>query len=183
MHFIASFLLKISGWKLRGKQPDCNKYIIAVAPHTANRDFIIGRLIATVMRVNVHFLIKKEIFFFPLGYFLKQFKAIPVNRKAPKQMISDVVTRINGSEKFVLVVTPEGTRSKVKRWKKGYYYIAKKSNVPILPVAVDYKTKEVILGELIYPTDNEEKDFIKLVEFYKTVDPKPKYPEKFTYPI
>jgi 1-acyl-sn-glycerol-3-phosphate acyltransferase len=182
MHKIAAFILKSIGWKLKGKQPNETKYIIAVAPHTSNKDFIIGRLIATKMRVNVHFLVKKELFFFPYGLFLKLLKAIPVNRKAPKQMIENVVTQIKKSEKFVLVVTPEGTRSKVKKWKKGYYYMAKKSGIPILPAAIDFEMKEVVLGELISPSDNEDLDFKKLISFYKSVNPKPKYPENFMYP-
>ena len=170
------------GWKLIGTQPKEKKYVIAVVPHTSNKDFVIGRLVGTKMRVNIHFLIKKELFVFPMGFFLKLFKAIPVNRKLPKQMIADVVSRIKRSDKFVLVVTPEGTRSKVKKWKKGFYYMAKKSGIPILPAAVDFEKKEVILGELINISDNEKKDFEKLIAFYKSVNPKPKYPEKFTYP-
>lgn len=183
MHILAAFLLKIMGWKFKGLQPKGNKYIIAVAPHTSNNDFFIGRLVASVMRVNVHFLIKKEMFFFPLSVILKLFKAIPVNRKLPKQMIADVSSRINKSEKFVLVVTPEGTRSKVKRWKKGYYYIAKKSGIPILPAVVDYEKKNIVFGDFINPSDNEEDDFRRLIDFYKSTDPVAKYPEKFAYPI
>lgn len=183
MHRIAYFLLKLLGWKLSGLQPEQTKYIIAVAPHTSSIDFFIGRLVATAMRVNVHFLIKKELFFFPLGVVLRLFKAIPVNRKVPKQMIADVVEKINKSEKFVLVVTPEGTRSKVKKWKKGFLYMAKKSAIPILPAAIDFGKKEIILGELLEPSENEFEDYKKIIDFYKSVDPKAKHPEKFSYPI
>jgi 1-acyl-sn-glycerol-3-phosphate acyltransferase len=183
MHIITAFLLKIMGWKINGSQPEQTKYIIAVVPHTSSMDFVIGRFVATVMRVNVHFLIKKELFFFPLGLLLKALKAVPVNRKAPKKMIGDVVKRINHTKQFVLVVTPEGTRKKVKNWKKGFYFIAKKADIPILPAAIDYSKKEITLLELIYPSDNEEADFEKLVSAIKRVNPVAKKPAQFSYPF
>ena len=183
MHYIARILLKIMGWKLKGIQPEHTKYIIAVVPHTSSKDFVIGRLVATSMRVNVHFLIKKELFFFPYGLLLRALKAIPVNRKAPKQMITDVVNRINKSEKFVLVVTPEGTRKKVKTWKKGFYYIAKKANIPILPAAIDFEKKEVTLLDLLYPSDDEQDDYKRLIDAIKLVNPKAKKPDQFEYPF
>ena len=182
MHRIAGWPLKIMGWKIVNRYPSIEKYIIAVAPHTSNIDFLIGRLVATVMRVNVHFLIKKEAFFFPVGYLLKAMKAIPVNRKLPKSVIETVVNKVATTERFVLVVTPEGTRSPVKKWKKGFYYIAKKSNIHILPAVVDYEKKHIIYGELIYPSDDEKVDNEKLVNFYKSKNPKGKFPEKFIYP-
>ena len=40
-----------------------------------------------------------------------------------------------------MAVTPEGTRSRQEKWKTGFYYLAKKSNVPICLGYLDYKLK------------------------------------------
>lgn len=182
MHRIASFLLYLLGWKLTGNIPQKSKYIIAVAPHTSTFDFVFGRLAATKMRVNTFFLVKKELFIFPLNIILHLCKAIPVDRKAPRAMIDLVAQQIKQKTSFVLVVTPEGTRKKVYHWKKGFYYIAQKSNIPILPAAIDYSKKEIIFGALIDPGNDEKTDFQKMLNFYQNIAPQPKYTEKFAYP-
>ncbi|MFO7865152.1 MAG: 1-acyl-sn-glycerol-3-phosphate acyltransferase [Salinivirgaceae bacterium] len=182
MYYIAKFIFKMMGWRIEGDYPKQDKYIIAVVPHTSNMDFVLGRLIATIMRVNIYFFIKRELFFFPLGALLKWLKAIPVNRKAPKSLIDTVVNKINKTENIVLVITPEGTRSKAKKWKKGFYYIARKAKIPILPAAVDYSTKTAVFGDLLYPSGDERKDFKQMIDFYKSVNPTPRYPERFEYP-
>lgn len=182
MHYIANILLKTAGWKLKGRQPKEKKYIIAVAPHTSYKDFIIGKLVAYKMRLDIYFLIKKELFFFPLGYILKAAKALPVNRKAPKALVNTVVQEIRRRKQFILVVTPEGTRKRVTNWKRGFHYIAQKAEIPVLPATIDYKKREVIFGQLIYPGKNPEEDFQKMVEFYKFVNPEPRYGNQFAYP-
>ncbi|MDA3867055.1 MAG: 1-acyl-sn-glycerol-3-phosphate acyltransferase [Salinivirgaceae bacterium] len=170
------------GWRIEGEFPKQDKYIIAVVPHTSNMDFFLGRLIATIMRVNIYFFIKRELFFFPLGAILKWLKAIPVNRKSPKSLIDTVVRKINKTENIVLVITPEGTRGKTEKWKKGFYYIARKAEIPILPAAVDYATKRAVFGELLYPGDDENKDFKQMIDFYKSVNPTPRHSGRFEYP-
>ena len=182
MHRIAKFLLWILGWKLQGRVPEDQKYIIAVAPHTSYWDFVIGRLVASVMRQNVHFLIKKELFFFPYSLLLKALKAIPVNRNSPRAMIESVLQKMQGKKKFVLVVTPEGTRKKTNRWKKGFYFMANKVDIPILPAAIDYDNKKVVLGHIIKPSNDAQADFENLVSFYKFVNPEPRYSDQFAYP-
>lgn len=182
MHRIAGLFLRMLGWRLEGDIPQEQKYIIAVAPHTSYWDFVIGRLVATVMRQNVHFLIKKELFFFPYCMLLKALKAIPINRKAPKSMVESVVEKMNDNQKFVLVITPEGTRKKTVHWKKGFYFLSQKANIPILPAAIDYSKKKVMLGKILYPSDNERTDFESLIKFYKFVNPEPRFGNQFAYP-
>ena len=68
-----------------------------------------------------------------------------------------------------MALAPEGTRKKVDRWKTGFYYIALKAKVPIIPVAFDYKTKTVKVGAAFYPTGNLEEDLKVLHKFYDGV--------------
>ncbi len=170
------------GWEIEGSIPEIQKYIIAVAPHTSYWDFVIGRLVGTVMRQNVHFLIKKELFFFPYSLLLRLLKAIPVNRNSPRSMIESVLKKMEGKKKFVLVVTPEGTRKRTKRWKKGFYFMASKVDIPILPAAIDYEHKKIVLGNILKPSEDPQSDFENLINFYKFVDPEPRHGDKFAYP-
>ncbi|MOA62283.1 hypothetical protein D3C78_1876490 [compost metagenome] len=68
-----------------------------------------------------------------------------------------------------MAVAPEGTRKKVNELKSGFYYIALKANVPIVPVAFDWGKKEVNLGAPFFPTGNYEADLDVLKKHYKGV--------------
>ena len=61
-----------------------------------------------------------------------------------------------------LLIKKISNKLKVKKWKTGFYYIALKAKVPIMPVAFDYKNKNVIVHSLFYPTGNIKEDFKKL---------------------
>ena len=62
-----------------------------------------------------------------------------------------------------MAVLPEGTRKKVTELKTGFYYIALKANVPIIPVAFNFGKKAVQIGKPIMPTGNLEND-LKILE-------------------
>ena len=92
-------------------------------------------------------------------------------------MTDKMAELFKNSEKLNLVLSPEGTRRPVADWKRGFYYIAKKAGVPILPLVLDYAKKEVIIKPLITPTDNEEQDYIQFKSIF--VGAQGKYPNKF----
>jgi 1-acyl-sn-glycerol-3-phosphate acyltransferase len=62
------------------------------------------------------------------------------------------------SEKFILVIAPEGTRHQVGEWKRGFYHIAKSAGIPIVMAVVDGKQKTVHLGQVFHPTEDMEAD-------------------------
>ncbi len=137
--------LKCGGWKIEGSFPNCNKMVIIAAPHTSVMDFINGWLALRHFGLKTKFIIKKEFFVFPFGYFLKALGGVPIDRgKTTNNMVEQMVDYFNTNEQFYLVITPEGTRKKTKRWKKGFYYIANKAHVPIVITKLDYGNK--ILG-------------------------------------
>jgi prolyl-tRNA editing enzyme YbaK/EbsC (Cys-tRNA(Pro) deacylase) len=74
---------------------------------------------------------------------------IPVNRSAPQGLLPELVRRLNTRERFLLALAPEGTRSKVTRWKSGFHAIARQTRVPIVPVALDYGLREVRFGSAV----------------------------------
>ena len=152
-------IFKLRGWKIVGNvPPEIKKAVVIAAPHTSNWDFILGRLAFFQYGVNAKFLIKKELFFFPLGLILKALGGIPVNRKKNSNMTDFAVRIFDKSETMYLVFTPEGTRKYNPNWKKGFYYIAQKANVPIYVAYIDYAKKTGGFDRLFEPTGDVEKD-------------------------
>ena len=64
---------------------------------------------------------------------------------------------------------PEGTRKKVTELRTGFYYIALKAQVPIIPVAFDFGKKEVRIANPVMPTGNYEEDMELILPHYKGV--------------
>jgi 1-acyl-sn-glycerol-3-phosphate acyltransferase len=171
-----SFFLKLFGWRVVGRLPDDKKYILLVAPHTSNWDFPVGLFARFSMGVRINFLAKKQLFFFPLGLFLKSVGGVPVDRTKKDNKVDKVVHLFNSRDRFVLAITPEGTRSAVTRWKEGFYHIACKAKVPLALVALDYASKEIRIQEAFWPCGNLEKDLSQILDYYRTI--KGRYPKK-----
>ena len=170
---LASFLLHISGWHLQMSTSFVPKCVICIAPHTSNWDFVIGNLVymALYKDERPHFFMKKEWFVFPLGYIFKAMGAVPVDRSRHSSLTDQISAEFSRHEIFRMAVTPEGTRSPNKEWKKGFYYIAKKAGVPIQLAFIDGKTKTVGIAETIEVTDDEAADLKKIKDFYSTISP------------
>src|SRR5690606_17584862 len=89
---LASVIFKIAGWKLKGGMPPHIKQAIMVAaPHTSNWDFVYARAAFYLMDIPVKITIKKEAFFFPVGYFLKAMGAVPVDRKKNNNLVAAMI--------------------------------------------------------------------------------------------
>lgn len=178
LSILASWTLRLLGWKINNViPPGMKKCIIAVAPHTSFYDFIIGRLAYWKMGIKVKFLIKKESFRFPLKRMLLHMGGIPVDRGRSSRMVDEVVGWFERSESLYIVITPEGTRKPVKHWKKGFYYIAQKANVPIALGYLDYSKKEGGVGKVIFPDGNMDGQIAEMMEFYQ--GKQGKHPENF----
>jgi 1-acyl-sn-glycerol-3-phosphate acyltransferase len=163
-------LFRIFGWKIVGQFPaELKKYIIAIAPHTSNWDFVVGVAARSILKIQrAKFLGKSQLFRAPYGWFFKLLGGYPVERSQSRDVTDQVAAIFNKHEEFVLAMAPEGTRKKVEKIKTGFYYIARKANVPIIPVGFDFLKKEVIIGVPLYPTDFE-KDMEQLLSFYRNV--------------
>ncbi len=175
---LCEYILRVFGWRIKGFTPVEKKYIIVSAPHTSYWDFIIGRIAGCALGIKPHFFIKKEFFVFPFGLLLKSLGGIPVDRSHAHKLIKDVVSLFQEKDSFVLVITPEGTRQRVSRWKAGFYYIAEHADVPIVLTAVDYKYKTITISKTfnVYKDLETTMDLVK--QFFKDVNPK--FPEQFT---
>ena len=168
---------RLLGWKLTGTLgPSVKKCIVIVIPHTANVDFFIALLVRGIMNVEINFVGKNELFVFPFGYYFRSVGGAPLDRSGGKNNVDATVDIFNTREVFRLALSPEGTRKKVTELRTGFYYIALKANVPIIPVAFDYSKKEVRIGKLFTPTVNYQEDMKIMLPFFKDV--KGKIPER-----
>ena len=166
------------GWKVTGTFPtQYKKLVILEAPHTANIDYFIGMLCIYAIGVKVNVLIKKEAFFWPVGGLLKKLGGIPVDRQGTKNKVDTIAALFDKYDELNLGITPEGTRSLAKEWRKGYYYIALKAKVPILLASLDFKKKAGDFGPVFFPSGDYDKDFKKVVEYYKGKNAR--HPEKY----
>ena len=164
-----NFFFSLFGWKIEGKLPDEKKYIIIVAPHTSNWDFMIGLCARSILRFDAKFLGKKELFKFPFGALFRWLGGVPVDRSKHVNMVDAVAELFNQREQFIVAIAPEGTRKYVPQWKTGFYYVALKANVPIGLGFMDYEKRECGIYKVIYPTGDFNKDMKVIMDFYKNI--------------
>ena len=176
--FYSWVLYKCLGWKVNVTVAFPDKYIIALAPHTSNWDFILGQFYMRSQHMHINFLMKKEWFFWPLGTLFKRIGGIPVYRQKHTSMTDSMAETAKQATSFHLCITPEGTRSRVEEWKKGFYFIALKANIPILLYGLDYEKKHIQCTKTIIPTGDLEADMREIKLYFK--DFKGKRPELFT---
>jgi len=176
------FIFWFTGWKVADKAPEgIDKAVLLVAPHTSNWDYVMGQLYAFITKIPVRFLIKKELYFWPLGPIFNKLGGVPVDRKKGRNTVDLVAGLFNEYDKIYIAVTPEGTRKLVKDWRKGFYYIADKAKVPILLSFIDYKRRIVGMGKPFKTSGDIDADMEKIKEFYK--DKNARHPEKFNLSV
>jgi len=160
----------VFGWKIEGDfDRSIKKAVLVCAPHTSFQDFFISIAARRILKVEINFVGKKELFNGPFGWYFKWMGGAPLNRNKAENKVEAIANIIKNKEEFRLAIAPEGTRKKVEKWKTGYYYIALKAAVPIIPVGFDYPNKTIRIGQAFYPTGDLEKDEISLRAFYKNI--------------
>ena len=128
-------------------------------------------------KLKIRVLIKKEVFVWPVAGLLRHLGGVPVARGQKNNMVEQVAELFDKNETMVVVITPEGTRRRVRHWKKGFYQIAMAAKVPIALAYIDYRTKTGGICPLFYPTGNYEADIAVIMDFYK--DKKCRFPDQF----
>jgi 1-acyl-sn-glycerol-3-phosphate acyltransferase len=146
--------------------PKEKKYVLVFAPHTSWTDFAIGKIALTAMGVKTTFLIKKEMFFFPLGSYLRYIGGYPVDRKGTKSLTDTLAEYIKKKDEIAFLIAPEGTRKRVETWKRGFYHIAQKAGVPVVLGYLDYRDRKGGIGPVFYITGDYEADLQEIQKFY-----------------
>jgi 1-acyl-sn-glycerol-3-phosphate acyltransferase len=168
---ISAWIFKIWGWKVVGNLPThLPKFIIAVAPHTSNWDFPVGVLTNSLTGWNVNWVGKSTLFWGPFGSIMRWLGGVPVVRDRRTNFVDAVVEKMKTSDRFWLTIAPEGTRKKVEKFKTGFYWIAKKAEIPIVLCTFDWEKREARFdADLFWPSDNPEKDIDFIWNYYKNV--------------
>ncbi|MBQ9651763.1 MAG: 1-acyl-sn-glycerol-3-phosphate acyltransferase [Prevotella sp.] len=167
-------LYKKWGWTKDVREEHPKKFIIALAPHTSNWDFVLGQLYMRAEGMRINFLMKKEWFFWPLGVIFKRIGGIPVWRSKHTSMTDNLAATARQMDEFRLCITPEGTRSPNADWKKGFYFIAQKAEIPILLYGLDYGQKRIVCRKTFVPTGDVEKDMKEIKEYFSEFEGKHK---------
>ena len=136
--------------KIVGSFPSESKYIVAVVPHTSWIDIFVGLLVRSISGESISFIGKKELFTPLTAWFFRSLGGAPIDRSGNKDTVESIVAMFEAHKKFRIALAPEGTRKKVDKLRTGYYYIAKRLNIPIVPVAFDYENKRVVVHQNFY---------------------------------
>jgi len=155
---LARLLFWLAGWRIEGEFPPQPKMVAIVAPHTSNWDFVIGIIAVFALGIRVRFLGKHTLFNPWLGWLMRWFGGMPVNREAPQGLVPQVVAAIDQASTVFLAITPAGTRSSTKPWKSGFYHIAHDARVPIVPIAFDGEHRAIRVFAPLATTGDYEKD-------------------------
>lgn len=171
LRFFLNLYWKFFGWKLSGNFPyQYKKMVLAVAPHTHWVDVMVGFAARNAMNIHhARFLGKKELFVGPLGWLLRAMGGTPIDRSGKLGVVDQVVALFNADDNFMLGLAPEGTRKRVNTLRTGFYHIAKKAGVPIVPIGLDYENKKLMIGEAFFPGDDEAADMKKILAFYASI--------------
>lgn len=164
--------LRLLRWDLVGELPDLPKFVLVVAPHTSNWDFIVALLANLAIDMDAAWMAKHTIFVGPLGTWMRGLGGIPVVRHASHNVVAQMVEEFARRERMILALAPEGTRKNVQRWKTGYWHIASQARVPILPVGLDFGRRAVVIGTPVTTTDSHEHDEAGLMRFFDQMTPR-----------
>ncbi len=155
-------VLRLGRWRMVGNWPGVDKVVVIVAPHSSAWDAIWGIAAKVGMGLGLVFIGKKEAFWGPLGWLLRKFGGVPVDRSAPGGIVDQVATQIREAERLWFVLAPEGTRRKVDNWKSGFWKIARRADVPVFCVGFNYPDRTIRLGELVTLTDDMDADLKRI---------------------
>lgn len=172
-------LLRLLGWKVIGNFPDLPRGVIIVAPHTSNWDFVVGFSAYLALDLHANWFGKHTIFVGPIGTLFRRFGGIPIHResRAAAQVVDVYASEFATRDRMYLAIAPEGTRKKVAEWKSGFYRIAHRAAVPIVPVALDFGRSRVIIGEPFTAGGDWEADKDRIRALYDGITAR--YPAQF----
>ncbi|MXS72022.1 glycerol acyltransferase [Flavobacteriaceae bacterium W22] len=178
---IGKLMLKILGWKvvLQGNVDNLDRCILVVAPHTHNMEYLLGNLAYWSLGKKLKIIIKDAHTKSWYGSIVKGLGGIGIDRSQKNDLVNFVAGQF-AKEDFSLVITPEGTRSWVPKWRKGFYHMALAAKVPIVLAAGDFKRNIIYLGYQISYERLESASFAEIMkeieDYYIKNDIVPKVP-------
>lgn len=180
IRFPVVIIWHLAGWRISGNVPPDTKLVVTGAPHTSMWDYLLFLCGILEMRLRPVVTIKHTMFKPPIGWFLRLFGGIPIDRTRSNNMVDQLVEQIRQAPDNVqsaFIFTPEGTRSYRDYWKTGFYWTALKADVRIACAAVNYREKRIYIDLVFKPSGNLEADF-EMIRAYQEKHGLGLYPEK-----
>ena len=165
--WIGRTVLRLGGWTMAGDFPDVAKMVILAAPHSSGWDAVWGLAAKVAMGIRIVVIGKQELFRGPLGWLLRRFGAIPVDRARAHGVVEMVAEQFAQSDTMWFVLAPEGTRKRVERWKTGFWHIALAADVPVVCAYFHYPERTIGIGPAMRMSGNLKTDMAMVREFYK----------------
>jgi 1-acyl-sn-glycerol-3-phosphate acyltransferase len=165
--WVGRAILRAGGWRMVGRLPDIPRAVLIAAPHSSNWDGLWGFAAKLGMGVKLSILGKDSLLRIPvLGSLLRWQGVIPVDRSASHGVVDQAANAIRGAERMWYAIAPEGTRKWVERWKPGFWHIARKAGVPVIPVYFDYASKTIGVGPPFEPGADMHADIAGIQRWY-----------------
>ena len=151
-------MLRLMDWRVAGEIPDLPKFVVAVAPHTSNWDFVVGMAAMFALDLKITFIGKHTLFRWPIAGFMRWLGGVPVDRSASHGLVGQTVAAMDRLPESVVAIAPQGTRSPVRRFKSGFLHIAKGARVPVVLASLDYAARCVRFGPVFTPGEDVDAD-------------------------
>lgn len=177
--FCDFLLCKVMGWTVDEDSVPEDKCILLGVPHTSIWDFVVSYLYYRSRGEKGKCMIKKELFFPPLGWILKAMGGVPVDRSNPTNLVRSVIQQMEAPGRFHLAIAPEGTRKPVKNWKTGFHFIARSANIPVYLGYFDWGTKHIGRGRRFELSDDPRADMKKIQGIYEQMHLTGKHPQNY----
>ncbi|MXV37934.1 glycerol acyltransferase [Flavobacteriaceae bacterium Ap0902] len=179
--FVGKLAFFLLGWKLDNKLDvsQIPSAVLVAGPHTSNWDFVMAIAAFWQMKIPIKVFIKDDWIKPWYGAVIEWFGGVGVNREQRQNLVEYAAELLRDqTQKLYFINTPEGTRSYADKWKRGFYYIALKGEVPILFAYADYAKKEAGIAGYIDPKEKSLEEVLAYAQdFYWHITPK--YPEKY----
>lgn len=162
-------VLRLMGWRVDGEVPDLPKFVIAVAPHTSNWDFVVGAATMFALDLRLSFIGKHTLFRWPVAGVLRWMGGIPVDRSASHGLVGEAVKAFASVDGRILAIAPEGTRKRGARFRSGFLRIARGANVPVVLASLDYASRCLRLGPSFTPGEDVDAELARVEAFFAKV--------------
>jgi 1-acyl-sn-glycerol-3-phosphate acyltransferase len=161
---LARTVVKLMRYRMVGDVPQTG--ILVGAPHTSNWDFVTMLLVMWHGGAHPRVLVKKQLFKGPLGWVIKAFGGVPLDRDNPGTVVRELIAEAGSGGQFRLILAAEGTRSKGEFWKSGFLRLSKETGLPVTLAFFDPPTKTMGFGPTFHATDDVRADMDLVREFY-----------------
>lgn len=107
-------------------------------------------------------------FIFPRYMNMLAAPTIKEQKQQKSGFIDMAVNKLKNVDKYYILMSPEGETHKQKRWKSGYYILAKKLKIPIIVLGIDFSEHKIKMPMIINPcwkhTRNSKYMNIEIIE-------------------